>query len=127
VFWGAPPPADLHLARHALADLFLDTAPYNAHATACDALWAGLPVLTCAGRGYAARVATSLLTALEMDELVTHTPKEYETLALALARDPARLKTLRDRLADKRRTAPLFDTPRFARDLEAAYAAMLDR
>ncbi|OJT95528.1 MAG: hypothetical protein BGN82_10560 [Alphaproteobacteria bacterium 65-7] len=84
-------------------------------------------MLTCAGRGYAARVATSLLTALEMDELVTHTPKEYETLALALARDPARLKTLRDRLADKRRTAPLFDTPRFARDLEAAYAAMLDR
>ena len=120
-------PADLHLARHALADLFLDTAPYNAHATACDALWAGLPVLTCAGLGYAARVAASLLTALEMDELVTHTPAEYEALALALARDPARLKALRDRLADKRRTAPLFDTPRFARDLEAAYAAMLDR
>jgi len=117
--------ADMHLGRHQLADLFLDTLPYNAHATACDALWAGLPVLTRRGGAFAARVAASLLTAAGLPELITETAQEYEVLALALARDPARLKALRAKLATNRATAPLFDTPRLARDLEAAYRAML--
>jgi len=121
------PPARLddHLVRHQLADLFLDTLPYNAHATACDALWAGLPVLTQRGTAYAGRVAASMLTAAGLPELITETAEDYESLALALARDPVRLKTLRDKLAANRTTAPLFDTKRLARDLEALYAGML--
>jgi len=117
--------AQAHIARQQLAGLFLDTLPYNAHATACDALWAGLPVLTRRGNAFAARVAASLLTAAGLPELITETAEEYEALALALARDPARLKALRDRLAANRATAPLFDTPRLARELEAAYREML--
>jgi predicted O-linked N-acetylglucosamine transferase (SPINDLY family) len=115
----------VHLARHRLADLFLDTLPYNAHATACDALWAGLPVLTQRGSAFAGRVGASLLTAAGLAELIAENAQEYESLALALARDPMRLKGLRDRLAANRATAPLFDTPRLARDLEALYRRML--
>ena len=126
VFAG-PVPLDVHLARHALADLFLDTLPYNAHATAADALLAGLPVLTQLGATYPGRVAASLVTAAGLPELVTHSTKEYESLALALARDPARMKTLRDRLATNRATAPLFDTARFTRNLEAVYLALLEK
>jgi len=117
---------DVHLARHTLADLFLDSLPYNAHATACEALWAGLPVLTCRGRAFPGRVSASLLHAVGLPELITDTLEDYETLALALARDPARLKALRDKLANNRDTAPLFDTQRFARNLETAYLAMLN-
>jgi len=116
-------PMDVHLARHALADLFLDTAPYNAHATACDALWGGLPVLTCRGNAYAARVAASLLTAIGLPELITETIEDYEATALALARDPARLRALRDRLAANRTTAPLFNARKFTRDFEALIAS----
>jgi predicted O-linked N-acetylglucosamine transferase (SPINDLY family) len=116
---------DIHLARHQLADLFLDTLPYNAHATACDALWAGLPLLTQRGTAFAGRVGASLLTAAGLPELIAETAQDYEALALALARDPARLKALRDRLAANRATAPLFDTQRLTRDLEAAYLEML--
>jgi predicted O-linked N-acetylglucosamine transferase (SPINDLY family) len=116
---------DVHLARHQLADLFLDTLPYNAHATASDALWAGLPVLTRRGSAFAGRVAASLLTAAGLPELIAETAEEYEGLALALARDPIRLKALRDRLAAGRTTAALFDTPRLARDLEALIASWL--
>jgi protein O-GlcNAc transferase len=118
-------PLDVHLARHQLADLFLDTLPYNAHATACDALWAGLPVLTCRGTAFAGRVAASLLTAAGLPELITENAADYEALALALARDPARLGALREKLASARATAPLFDTQRLARDLEAACLEML--
>jgi predicted O-linked N-acetylglucosamine transferase (SPINDLY family) len=118
-------PLDVHLARHALADLFLDTLPYGAHATAADALWAGLPVLTQMGEVFAGRVGASLLTAAGLPELITHSAEEYEATALALARDPARLKVLRDKLAANRATAPLFDTARFTRGLEAAYEVML--
>jgi predicted O-linked N-acetylglucosamine transferase (SPINDLY family) len=125
LIFAAPAPLDIHLARHQLADLFLDTLPYNAHATACDALWAGLPVLTRSGTAYAGRVAASLLNAAGLPELITETAEDYERLALALARDPARLRALRDKLAANRATAPLFDTPRLARDLEAVYAGML--
>ncbi|HEX4634949.1 MAG TPA: tetratricopeptide repeat protein [Rhizomicrobium sp.] len=120
-----PAHLSVHLARHRLADLFLDTLPYNAHATACDALWAGLPVLTQRGSAFAGRVGASLLTAAGLAELIAENAQEYESLALALARDPMRLKGLRDRLAANRATAPLFDTPRLARDLEALYRRML--
>jgi len=116
-----------HLARHRLADLVLDTLPYNAHTTASDALWAGLPVLTCMGQSFAGRVSTSLLRAIHLPELITTTPEEYWALALALARDPARLGAIRDKLARNRLTTPLFDTAGFTRDLEAAYTAMVAR
>lgn len=118
---------DDHLARQRLADLFLDTQPYNAHASACDALWAGLPVLTCAGTTFAGRVAGSLLTALALPELVTHTVDEYEAMALKLARDPALLVSIRDRLMRHRATHPLFNTERFTRHVEAAYRTMWER
>jgi protein O-GlcNAc transferase len=116
-----------HLARHRLADLFLDTLPYNAHVTASDALWAGLPVLTCTGRAFASRVAGSLLRALGVAELVTTSPEEYEALALRLARDPQLLADIRDRMAKNRATAPLFDSDRFRRHLEFAYQEMRAR
>jgi len=117
-------PLDDHLARHRLADLFLDTLPYNAHTTASDALWAGLPVLTRAGQSFAARVAASLLQAVGMPELVTHTAEEYEALAIALAQDPVRLQALRDKLDAEKNQAPLFNAKQFASDIEAAYLAM---
>jgi predicted O-linked N-acetylglucosamine transferase (SPINDLY family) len=111
-----------HLARQRLADLFLDTLPYNAHSTASDALWAGLPVLTQLGESFAGRVAASLLTAIDLPDLITRTPEEYEALAIALAADPARLAQLRGRLAENRLTTPLFDTARYTRGLETAFA-----
>jgi predicted O-linked N-acetylglucosamine transferase (SPINDLY family) len=110
-----------------LADLFLDTLPMNAHATASDALWAGLPLLTCLGNSFGGRVAGSLLRAVGLPELVTETPAQYEELALALARDPGRLAGIRAKLARNRDTEPLFDTARYTRDLAAAYAAMWRR
>ena len=115
---------ELHLARQRRADLFLDTLPYNAHTTASDALWAGLPVLTCPGRTFAARVAGSLLSAVGLPELIARDLHHYEALALELARDPARLRALRERLVRNRLSAPLFDTDRFRRHIEAAYATM---
>ncbi len=116
-----------HLARQGLADLVLDTAPYNAHTTASDALWVGVPVLTCAGEAFASRVAASLLNAIGVPELVTHSLEAYERLAIALARDPERLAAIRARLVRNRRTHPLFDTARFTRHLEAAYRTMWER
>ena len=113
-----------YLARYRLADLFLDTLPFNGGATASDALWAGLPVLTCAGEVYASRMAGSLLRAVGLPELVTERLEDYEALALELAADDARLRDTKDRLARNRLRAPLFDTERFTRSLEAAYAAM---
>jgi predicted O-linked N-acetylglucosamine transferase (SPINDLY family) len=113
-----------HLARNGAADLFLDTLPYNAHTTASDALWMGVPLVTCLGTGFPGRVAASLLHAAGLPELVTHDLADYESLALALARDPARLKDLRKRLDAGRATAPLFDADRFRRGLEAAYEKM---
>jgi len=118
---------EVHLARHALADLFLDTLPYNAHATAGDALWSGLPVLTCLGRGFAGRVAASQLHALGLPELVTESLDAYAAQALRLARDPALLSSLRTRLAQNRTTQPLFDTGLLCRNIEAAYLEMWNR
>ena len=119
-------PAD-HLARLRLADLFLDTLPYNAHATANDALWAGVPVLTCAGEDFAGRVAASLSHTVGLPELVMDSLQDYERTALELARDPDRLASIRQRLARNRTTQPLFDTARYVRDLESAYLTMWER
>ena len=117
---------DEHLARHACADLFLDTLPYNAHTTASDALWAGLPVLSCRGTTFPGRVGASLLHALDLaDDLLVDDVPTYEARAIELGRDRARLARVRERLAQARRTAPLWDTPAYARALEAAYEAML--
>jgi predicted O-linked N-acetylglucosamine transferase (SPINDLY family) len=120
-------PHEDHLARHRLADLFLDTLPFNAHTTASDALWAGLPVVTCLGTTFAGRVAASLLQAVGLPELITHSLDEYEAMALRLARDPPSLATIKGKLANQRTTFPLFDTDRFRRHLEAAYVAMWER
>ena len=116
-----------HLARHKQADLFLDTLPYNAHTTTSDALWVGLPVLTCMGKSFAARVAASLLRAVGMPELVTHSLAEYERLALELTRNPERLQAIHNSLIANRDTCALFDTERYVRYLEQAYERMFAR
>jgi len=116
-----------HLARQRLADLFLDTLPYGAHTTASDALWAGLPVLTLMGTTFAGRVAASLLNAVGLPEQVARSVEEYEAQALKLARDAPALAALKAKLAANRDTYPLFDTKRFARNLEAAYMQMWER
>jgi predicted O-linked N-acetylglucosamine transferase (SPINDLY family) len=116
-----------HLSRLQLADLFLDTCPYNAHASACDALWAGVPVVTCLGSTFSGRVAASVLHAIGLPELVTGSLAEYEGLAATLALDCNRLATIKAKLIRKRDTAPLFDTARFTRDLESAYTIMWKR
>jgi protein O-GlcNAc transferase len=115
-----------HLARHRLADLCLDTLPYNAHTTASDALWAGLPVLTCLGEAFAGRVAASLLKAVGLDALITRSLAEYEALALRLVRDPAYLATLKDRLIRNRDASALFDTQSATHHIETAYRIMAD-
>jgi predicted O-linked N-acetylglucosamine transferase (SPINDLY family) len=114
---------DAHLARHRLADLFLDTLPYNAHATASDALWASLPVVTVSGNAFAGRVGASLLTAVGLPDLVAPDLAAYEALALRLAREPEALAECKKRL-EQRLTAPLFATERYIRHLEAAYSGM---
>ncbi|HMI96305.1 MAG TPA: hypothetical protein VK479_07320 [Micropepsaceae bacterium] len=121
------PSAADHLARLKLADLFLDTLPYNAHATAADALWAGLPVLTCLGTRFAGRVGASLLHAVGLSELVTDSLGDYETKARELARDPAALDAIKSKLQRNHATHSLFDSARFTRDLEKAYLIMWER
>jgi len=120
-------PAPEYLARYRIADLFLDTLPYNAGTTASDALWAGLPVLTCVGEAFASRVAASLLNAIHLPELITSTQDAYEALAVELAANPERLRQIRQKLANNRLTAPLFDTALFTQHIEAAYTAMYGR
>ena len=116
-----------HLARIRAADLFLDTFPYNAHTTAADALWAGLPILTYSGESFASRVAGSLLQAVGLPQLVTRSPSEYEDLATRLAADPERLRQMRASLAQNRKTASLFNTSRYVKNIEAAYEAVYER
>ena len=116
-----------HLARHQLADLFIDAFPCNAHTTASDALWAGLPVLTLMGNSFASRVAASLLKAIELPELITSTPQAYEALAIEIAKNPAKLAALKQKLASNRLTTPLFDTPQFTKDLERSYVQIYER
>ena len=120
-------PLPEHLARHSQADLFLDTAPYNAHTTTSDALWVGLPVLTLMGRSFASRVAGSLLNAVGLSELITGTQEEYEALAIELAMNPNKLEDIKLKLANNRMTTPLFDTLSFAKNIEAAYIKMYER
>jgi protein O-GlcNAc transferase len=117
-------PLPQHLARHRHADLFLDSLPYNAHTTASDALWMGVPVVTCTGRTFQARVAGSLLQAIGLPELVTTSTGDFEALAIALATDPARLQALGQRLLANRATHPLYATDRLRRHIESAYATM---
>jgi predicted O-linked N-acetylglucosamine transferase (SPINDLY family) len=112
-------PVAQHLARHRHADLFVDTFNCNAHTTASDALWSGLPVVTKAGQQFAARVAASLLHAIGLPELVTTTEDTYEALILAIATDPAKLDAVRRKLSANRLTQPLFDTKRYTRNFEA--------
>ena len=116
-----------HLARHRLADLFLDTLPYNAHTTASDALWMGLPLVTCAGNSFPARVAASLLKADGVPELIAPSLSDYEAFALKLAREPAVLASIKAKLAANRDTRPLFDTAQFTRHLESAFTMMWER
>jgi protein O-GlcNAc transferase len=117
-------PLPEHLARHACADLFLDTLPVNAHTTTSDALWAGLPVVTCAGPSFVGRVAGSLLTTCGLADLVTYNLEDYEALALRLAREPALLAGYRQKLAETRLTSPLFDMPRYVKNIEKVYEEM---
>jgi predicted O-linked N-acetylglucosamine transferase (SPINDLY family) len=119
-------PLPEHLARHRVADLFLDTFPYNAHTTASDALWSGLPVLTRIGEAFAGRVAASLLNAIGLPELITTTPQAYEGLAIELATNLEKLAEIKRKLASNRLTTPLFDPQLFTKHIEAAYTTMYE-
>jgi predicted O-linked N-acetylglucosamine transferase (SPINDLY family) len=123
IFANSMPQPD-HLARHRLADLFLDTLPYNAHTTASDALWMDVPVLTLVGETFAGRVAASLLSAIHLPELITTTPDAYVRMAIELATQPQRLAALKRKLGENRLTTPLFDTQRFTRQIEGAFTAI---
>ena len=127
LIFAARMPLPEHLARHRVADLFIDSLPYNAHTTASDALWAGLPVLTCMGESFASRVAGSLLNAIELPELITTTQAEFEVRAVELALNHNQLKMIRDKLDKNRLTTPLFDSELFTRHLENAYEQMMQR
>ena len=116
-----------HLARHRLADLFLDTLPYNAHTTTSDALWSGLPVITLMGRSFASRVAASLLNAIDLPELVTNSQESYEALAIELAKNPKKLADIKFKLSNNRLTTPLFNTPIFTKNLEAAFVKIHEK
>jgi predicted O-linked N-acetylglucosamine transferase (SPINDLY family) len=115
------------LARHRVADLFLDTLPYNAGTTASDALWAGLPVLTCIGSTFTGRMAASLLKSIGLTELIASTFAQYENLAVDLAQSPERLANIKKKLAHNRLTMPLFDQKRFTKNIERAYASIYER
>ncbi len=116
-----------HLARHRHANLFIDTFPYNAHTTASDALWAGVPVLTLKGQSFASRVAASLLNAIDLPELITTSQDQYEALALELATNTNKLSEIKVRLSNNRLTTPLFDTPLFTKNIESAYLKIYDQ
>jgi predicted O-linked N-acetylglucosamine transferase (SPINDLY family) len=118
---------DEHLARQSLADLFLDTLPFNAGATASAALWAGLPILTRIGESFTARYAASLLKAMDLPELITQTQAQYEAKAIELANNPLKLAQLKDKVKQNRQTSTLFNCELFARNIEAAYAEIYRR
>ena len=125
IYAGKLPQIEEHLARMQCADLFLDTNPYNAHSTCSDALWMGLPVLTCVGDTFPSRVAGSLLTAIEIPELITYNLEDYYNLALELATNRDKLAIIRNKIIANRDNSPLFDSKRFTRNLEAAYIKMI--
>ena len=126
LIFGGHIPAEEYLARYRVCDLFVDTSPYNAGTTASDALWVGLPVLTLMGQSIASRMAASLLNAIGLPELITNTQAEYEALAIDLAMSPNKLEGIKLKLANNRMTTRLFDTPLFAKDIEAAYIKMYE-
>jgi predicted O-linked N-acetylglucosamine transferase (SPINDLY family) len=127
LLFAKPLPHDEHMARLRMADLLLDTAPYNSHTTGSDALWAGVPIVTCIGETFASRVAASLLTAIGLPELVTSSPQASEALAIELAEDPVRLAAIKQNLARNRLATPLFGTARYTKHIEAAYTTMVER
>jgi predicted O-linked N-acetylglucosamine transferase (SPINDLY family) len=127
LIFGERLPIPEYLARYRVADLFLDTLPYNAGTTASDALRMGLPVLTCIGNSFVSREAASVINAINLPELITTSQEQYESLAIELATNPEKLKTIKDKLVDNLPTAPLYDTPLFTRNLESAYLTMYDR
>ena len=127
LIFGERIPNEEYLARYRVCDLFLDTFPYNAHTTASDALWTGLPVLTLMGNSFASRVAASLLNAIGLPELITNNQEEYETLAIELAKSPEKLASIKQKLVNNRLTTPLFDTPLFTKNLESAFKKMYER
>ena len=120
-------PLPEHLARHRVADLFIDTLPYNAYTTARDALWAGLPVLTCMGNSFAARVAGSLLMAIDLPELVTHTQKDFESKAIEYAKNPVALTKIKLKLLENMTDGSLFNGPLLTRHIEEAYRVIRAR
>ena len=126
LIFGGSMPKEEYLARYRVCDLFLDTFPYNAGTTASDALWVGLPVLTLMGQSFASRMAASLLSAIGLSELITTTQDEYEALAIELANNPQKFESIKLKLAHNRLTTPLFDTPLFTKNLEAAYIRMYE-
>ena len=127
LIFGERLPMSEYLARYRVADLFLDTLPYNAGTSASDALRMGLPVLTCIGNSFASRMAASVINAVNLPELITTTQEQYESLAIELATNPEKLKIIKDKLVNNLPTAPLYDTPLFTRHLESAYLTMYDR
>jgi protein O-GlcNAc transferase len=120
-------PNEVYLARYRRADLFLDTTFYNAQTTAAEALWAGLPVLTCPGATMASRVASGVISACGLEEMIARSPQQYEEYAYHLATHPGELKQIKEKIAGNRLAMPLFDTERQVRNLEAAYLAMWQR
>ena len=127
LIFGKRLPKPEYLARYRVADLFLDTHPYNAGTTASDALRMGLPVLTCMGKSFVSREAASVINAVNLPELITTTKEEYESLAIELATNPEKLKVIKDKLVSNLSTAPLYNTPLFTRHLESAYLTMYER
>lgn len=127
IFATRVPRIEDHLARYRLADLFLDTTPYNAHTTTSDVLRAGLPVLTCMGKAFAGRVAGSLLKTVDLEDLITNSLDEYENLAQRLAQDSGMLENIKNRLKDNLSNSPLYDTRRYCRNLESAFSGMYQR
>jgi predicted O-linked N-acetylglucosamine transferase (SPINDLY family) len=127
VFAGNVERMEDHLARQRLADLFLDTLAFNAQSTACDALWAGLPLITCPGRTIVSRVAAGLLNAIGLPELIAKNAGDYEKMALALAENPVNLGRIRKKLDANRLTTPLFNTSRYVRHLENLFRQMHER
>jgi predicted O-linked N-acetylglucosamine transferase (SPINDLY family) len=127
LIFGEKLPMPEYLARYRVADLFLDTHPYNSGTIASDALRMGLPVLTCIGNSFASRMAASVMNAVNLPELITTTQEQYESLAIQLATHPEKLKIIKDKLVNNLPTAPLYDTPLFTRHLESAYLTMYDR
>jgi predicted O-linked N-acetylglucosamine transferase (SPINDLY family) len=115
-----------HLSRMQLADLFIDTLPFNAHTTCSDALQSGVPVLTCIGKSFTSRVAASLLNAVNLPELITFSQDHYELLAIKIATNPKKLKNIKNKLANNLKTSPLYDTSLFTKNLELAYIEMFD-